>query len=106
MPHLPATPDFDTLVALHERDQGAFESLRRSLLEAAVASAPACRQPTLHRLLKRMEASRAEAASPQQAAAHAFIAMAESLQELRLAWQQAFHALGELQTQILLERVR
>lgn len=106
MPPPPLTPDFDTLVALHECDQDAFESLRRSLLEEAVASAPACRQPALHRLLRRIEANRAEAASPQQAVAQAFIAMADSLQELRLAWQQAFHALGELQTQILLERVR
>lgn len=106
MPLHPPLPDFDVLVRLHQQDPQAFETLRCHLLQDALATAPPPRRAGLERLLARIEATRAEAATPQQAASLAFGLMAESLQELRQSWQQACHALGELQTRLLLERVR
>lgn len=101
----PAIPDFDMLVKLHQQDPQAFEAFRCHLLQDALEAAPVARRASLKLLLGRMEASRAACATPQQAAGMAFAMMAESLQELRDSWQQAFHALSELQTRLLLEKV-
>ncbi|WP_158592213.1 DUF3135 domain-containing protein [Noviherbaspirillum sedimenti] len=106
MPLPTAIPDFDMLVTLHQHDPQAFEALRCHLLQEALDAAPAARRASLELLLGRIEAARAASASPQQAASIAFAMMAESLQELRDSWQQAFHALSELQTHLLLEKVR
>jgi len=105
MPLHPAIPDFDMLVTLYQHDREAFEALRRHLLQDALDAAPPERRPGLERLLFHIEAERA--ATPQRhAASMAFEMMAESLQELRLGWQGALSALTELQTRILLEKVR
>ena len=105
MPLHPATPDFDMLVRLYQEDLEAFEALRLHVLQDAVDAAPPERRKSLTRLLDRINATRS-AATPQQAASQAFEMMADSLQELRLSWQQASCALSELQTQILLQRIR
>ncbi|TCS34722.1 uncharacterized protein DUF3135 [Paucimonas lemoignei] len=102
----PVIPDFDMLVSLHEHDPEAFEALRRHLLWDAVRAAPVEHQPSLERLLARIEATRASAGSPAQAANQAFEMMAESLKELRESWHQACHSLSELQARLLIERVR
>lgn len=102
----PAIPDFDMLVKLHTYDQEAFEALRRHLLRDAINAAPLEQRPSLERLLARIEATRASAGSPEQAAGLAFEMMAESLKELRESWNQVCHTLSELQARILIERVR
>jgi hypothetical protein len=102
----PAIPDFDMLVSLHQQDREAFEALRRHLLRDAVNAAPAAQRPGLERLLARIEANRASARTPEQAASQAFDMMTESLRELRQSWHQACHELSALQTRLLIERVR
>jgi len=105
MPIYPAIPDFDMLVRLYQEDQDAFEALRHHLLRDAVNSAPPERQKSLARLLERINAGRT-GATPQQAAIQAFEMMADSLQDLRISWHQACSAMSELQTQLLLHRMR
>lgn len=102
----PVIPHFDMLRALYEQDRESFEALRRHLLQDALAAAPAERRPSLERLLGRIEATRAAAGTPEQAATLAFEMMAESLQELRASWHQACYALSELQTRLLIEKIR
>ncbi|QAU34058.1 DUF3135 domain-containing protein [Janthinobacterium sp. 17J80-10] len=105
MPFSFPIPDFDMLLKLHQDDPEAFEALRTRLLQNAVDAAPPERRNSLERLLGRIEAARSRA-TPQQAAIQAFEMMADSLQELRLSWQQACFAISELQTQVLLQRLR
>lgn len=105
MPLPSSIPDFDMLLKLYRDDQQAFEALRLHLLQEAVESAPPDRRTSLERLLERINAARS-GVTPQQAASQAFEMMADSLKELRISWQQACYALSELQTHILLERVR
>lgn len=99
-------PDFDALVALHQHDPQSFEEVRRSILRAAVDSAPAEHRPTLEQLLVRIEHSRVEADTPMEAAQDAFRMMCDSVDELRDAWQQAQYAVAGWQTAVLLEKVR
>jgi len=101
-----AIPDFDMLVQLHQHDREAFEALRRHLLRDAINAAPAVQRPGLERLVARIDATRASAGTPEQAAGMAFEMMAESLKELRQSWNQVCEALSELQTRLLIERVR
>ncbi len=99
-------PDFDTLVALHQHDAQAFESFRKHLLREAINSAPPARRPSLEQLLQRIEATREAAKTPMEAAASAFNLMMDSLQELQGSWHGASYAITELQTALLIERVR
>ncbi len=99
-------PDFDTLVALHQQDAQAFEAFRRHLLQEAVDSAPPTRRPALRQLVRRIDAARASAGTPLQATAIAFEMMQDSLHELHGHWQQAYQALVELQTGLLMEKMR
>jgi hypothetical protein len=105
MPLPSSIPDFDMLLKLYQDDQEAFEALRMHLLQEAVDSAPPDRRNSLERLLGRINTARA-GLTPQQAASQAFGMMADSLQELRISWQQACFAMSELQTHILLQRIR
>ena len=105
-PSAPVIPDFDMLLTLYQQDREAFEALRRHLLQNALDSAPAEQRPGLQRLLARIEASRAAAATPEQAATQAFEMMAESLRELRQSWNQVCQVLSELQSRLLIEKVR
>ena len=102
----PATPSFDLLLKLYQQDREAFESLRAHLLRDAINAAPVEHRPGLERLMARIEATRASAGTAEQAATLAFDMMAESLRELRQSWQQACQVLSELQTRLLIERVR
>lgn len=105
MPSPCPVPDFDMLLKLHQQDPEAFEALRSHLLQNAIDAAPPERRTSLERLLVRINAERSCATS-QQAAVQAFRMMADSLQELRISWHQACHAISELQTQLLLQRLR
>lgn len=105
MPLPSSIPDFDMLLKLYEEDQEAFEVLRMHLLQEAVNSAPPERRNHLEKLLWRINTARSNL-TPQQAANQAFEMMADSLQELRVSWQQACLAISELQMRLLLERVR
>lgn len=105
MPLPSSIPDFDMLLKLYREDQEAFETLRMDLLQEAVDSAPADRRKNLERLLGQINSARS-GLTPQQAASQAFEMMADSLKDLRISWQQACFALSELQTHLLLERVR
>jgi hypothetical protein len=102
----PTLPDFDVLLMLYQHDKESFETLRRQLLQDAINAAPAERRPSLERLLAHIEATRASASTPHQAACQAFEMMGESLLELRQSWHQAILALSELQSRLLIERIR
>jgi len=99
-------PDFDSLVDLHRHDPQAFEEVRRSMLRAAVEEAPAQHRPALEQLLERIESSRAEAATPLDAAEQAFRMMCSSMDELHDAWQRARETAAEWQAALLIERAR
>jgi hypothetical protein len=98
--------DFDALVALHQRDPGAFEDLRRQLLREAVDCAPPEHRPALEQLLCRIEAARDAANSPLEAAIAASRMMHGAVGELRNAWEQARCAIAELQSALIIEGLR
>jgi hypothetical protein len=99
-------PDFDVLMALHQRDPEAFEEFRRRLLREAVEYAPPVHHPALERLLRRIEEARKTAATPMEAALIASRMMQESLSMLHNTWEEALHAVAGLQTALLIERMR
>ena len=99
-------PDFNVLVALHQHDPDAFEDFRRHLLQESVNNAPIAHRPTLERLLSRIEAVRATAENPVDAARIAFDLMHDSVKGLNYHWEQALEAVTALQTTLLIERVR
>jgi hypothetical protein len=99
-------PDFDVLVALYQHEPEAFEAFRRYVLREAVDYAPPEQRPALEQLLHRIDETRDAAATPLEAAAAASRMMQESVNRLGDAWEQARQAAAELQTAILLERLR
>ena len=99
-------PDFDMLAALHRQDPEALEIFRRRLLREAVDAAPAVHRPSLEQLLTRIEDARSTASSPLEAAATAFRMMCESVERLQEGWEQALQSVAELQTAVLIERLR
>ncbi|WP_192805108.1 DUF3135 domain-containing protein [Noviherbaspirillum aerium] len=101
-----AMPNFDTLVALHQQDPEALEAFRRHLLREAVDSAPAAQRPALEKLLDRIEVARNSAANPIDAASIAFHMMRDSVNELHASWEHAMQELAQLQTSLLIERLR
>ncbi len=99
-------PDFKVLLALHQHDPEAFEAFRRHMLREAVDDAPIAQRPALEQLLSRIEAARAAAIDPEDAAIKAFSMMSESVKRLHDAWTDAAHSVAELQTTLLIERLR
>lgn len=99
-------PDFKMLQALYQDDPEALEAFRRHILREAVDDAPVAQRPALERLLSRIEAARASADSPAAAAVLAFSMMRESMSQLHDAWNDAAYTVAELQTSLLLEKVR
>ncbi len=101
-----ALPDFETLVALHRSDPIAFEAVRTSLLQTCLDDAPPAHRPNLEKLIVRMDAVRATAASPLEAAIGAARLMSESLDALRDQFSQLNEATAVWQTALLLKRLR
>lgn len=99
-------PDFDALMALYKEDPEAFEEFRRHLLMEAVGRAPQEQRPALELVLKQIEATRELASTPVEAMLLAFKMMQESLARLRNSWEKAHYALAELQTSLIIERLR
>jgi len=99
-------PDFDTLSRLYKEDPEAFESYRRHLLRQAVDEAPQRHRPALEELLLCMEANRQRAASPTEAAYGAFQMMRQSVGQLNAAWQLGLKSIAQLQTDVLMTRLR
>ncbi len=99
-------PQFDVLVALHERDPEAYEELRRQLLRSCVDSAPEMHRAALEQLLERIDIVRAEADTPLEAAVNASRMMVDSCLKLRQAMGELAHANAALQTAVLLDRFR
>jgi hypothetical protein len=99
-------PDFDVLMALYKEDPEAFEEFRTHLLVDAVSRAPREHRPALEAMLKQIEAAREAAATPIESMLIAFKMMQESIVQLRGSWEKAQHALAELQTALIIERLR
>jgi hypothetical protein len=99
-------PDFDTLVALNQRDPEAFEQLRKQLLDEAVSSAPDYHRPALRRVLERIEATRLASTTPMEAAVSASRLMQESLGTLLVCWKQAQFQMSGLQATTLIDRIQ
>ena len=99
-------PDFDTLVTLHQQDPEALEIFRKHLLRDAVDTAPVEHRPALEKLLDRIEVARSSAKDPEEAAAIAFRMMQDSMSRLNDAWDKAMYEVADLQTTLLLDRMR
>jgi hypothetical protein len=99
-------PDFDALMALYKEDPEAFEEFRKGLLRDAIGRAPQEHRPALERVLKQIEAAREAASSPTESMLLAFKMMQDSLTQLRGGWEKAQYALAELQTSLIIERLR
>lgn len=99
-------PEFDALMSLYRNDPAAFEQLRKNLLRQAIDDAPLPQRPALEQLLDRIEATRAEAATPMDAVLGATRMMFDSVAELRGAWQLAHYELAGLQAALIIERLR
>ena len=101
-----ALPDFDTLVALHQKNPVAYEILRRDLLQGCVLDAPDQYQPMLDDLIWRMDMVRAAATSPLEAAAAAGFLMMESVAQMRAQLFALQNAKAKWYAQILLANLR
>lgn len=99
-------PAFETLVALHAKDPAAYDEFRRQLLQSCIDSAPEIHRPSLEMLRERMEAARAESATPIEAAAAASRLMVDSCIRLRAAMAPLANASAGLQTAVLLSKFR
>lgn len=99
-------PDFNMLVSMHEDDPESFEAYRKILLRKAVEDAPANHRPSLEKLLHRIESARETAETPMEAILLASRMMQESVAQLSDAWCDVQHAVAELQTTLLIERLR
>jgi len=97
-------PDFDALAALYRRDPQAFEDFRRNTLREAVDRAPSRYRHALENLLQKIEQARK--GSPLEAATAASLLMCESVERLCDAWGKTQLAVADLQTALLIERVR
>lgn len=62
--------DFDNWATLARRDPQAFEKQRNRVLEAAILSAPAARQPQLRRTQWKLDQIRRNSATPLAACLH------------------------------------
>lgn len=99
-------PDFDVLVALYRHDPEALEDFRRHMLREAVDEAPLLHRPSLERLLEQIEAARAHATSPMDAALTAFRMMQNSVERLQDSWELALESAAGLQAALILEQFR
>jgi hypothetical protein len=99
-------PDFDVLMKLYKEDPEAFEDFRKRLLRDAVNRAPKDQHLALELLLKRIDAAREATANPVEAMLLAFKMMQESLAQLRSNWEKAQIAMAELQTSLIIEKLR
>jgi hypothetical protein len=100
-------PDFDVLMSLYRHDPEAFEEFRKHVLREAIDNAPPAHRPALEQVLSRIETARLAAATPMEGALIAFRMMGESLGMLTSAWEEAGrHAVAELQTSLIIERLR
>ncbi|HEY8609209.1 MAG TPA: DUF3135 domain-containing protein [Noviherbaspirillum sp.] len=99
-------PDFDALLAIHREDPEAFEHFRRHLLREAVDAAPPAHRQSLEELLVRIEAARASARDPVEAAAIAFRLMRASVERLQDSWDHALLAVSGLQARVAIEQAR
>jgi hypothetical protein len=99
-------PDFDALMELYKEDPIAFEEFRKRLLIDAVGRAPQEQRPALELVLKQIDAARDAAASPIESMLLAFKMMQDSLAQLRSSWEKAHYALADLQTSLVIERLR
>ncbi|OGB23447.1 MAG: hypothetical protein A3I66_01940 [Burkholderiales bacterium RIFCSPLOWO2_02_FULL_57_36] len=99
-------PDFDVLVALYKENPESFEAFRKQLLWDAVGRAPEEQRPALELILKQIDAAREAASNPIESMMLAFKMMQQSLIQLRCGWEKAQYALAELQTVLIIERLR
>ena len=99
-------PDFDTLVAMCQKDPNAYEAYRHRLLREAVDNAPEEHRPELEKLLVRIEDARDDAATPEEAARVAFDMMSASVQNLDRGWKRAHYAIAGVQTDLAILRAR
>lgn len=99
-------PEFDTLVALYKRDPQAYEQVRTQLLRACIDNAPACHRPALEIVYQQIEAVRANAATPMEAAVGASRMMLESCAVLRDSLSQLVEATAAMETAVILKKFR
>ncbi|MES2830408.1 MAG: DUF3135 domain-containing protein [Pseudomonadota bacterium] len=99
-------PRFDVLVAMHEKDPDAYETLRHQLLRSCIDNAPEIHRAGLEALLDRINIVRAEAGTPLEAAIAASRMMVDSCLKLREAMVDLATANAALQTTVLLDKFR
>ena len=97
-------PDFDVLMALHQKNPEMYEHFRRQVLHGFIARAPALHQPALNRLLAPLEAIRSDATTPLAAAATAFKLMNESFAQLQAPMEMLANELAGVQTDMVLAK--
>jgi hypothetical protein len=99
-------PDFDQLVALHNRDPAALEALREKMIQNFIATAPAQHRPALQHTAFLMDRARESAANPLDAAAAAWRLMASSVNRLHGALEHLMHELASQQAEAVLQKMR
>lgn len=99
-------PNFDVLMSLYKENPEAFEEFHKHVLQEAVERTPPKQRPALDLILKQIEAAHGAASSPIEATLLAFKLMQESLVQLQGSWEETQYALAELNTSLVIERVR
>jgi hypothetical protein len=99
-------PKFDTLVALYQKDPAAYEDFRKQFLNDEIAAASPQHHAALRHTLHRIEAARAQAKTPLEAAIAAYTLMCESTLHLRAELNNLHYFTCGLQASAIIESVR
>lgn len=106
MPPHPKLPDFDTLMKMFQQDPDAFETFRKQLLADAVAECPLQHKERVQKTLMRIEKARQAATTPLDALVFASRLMRDSLKELNDALHRLQYELADLQSLLVLDRIK
>lgn len=97
-------PDFDTLMAMAQKDPAAFEQYRAQMLQNCINEAPPEHRPAMQHLVFRMNQVRENADTPLDAAAGAAALMKESAAQLESAMDHLQHATAGVQAEQVLKK--
>lgn len=99
-------PDFDEMMALHQKDPKALEALREKMIRDAVDSAPPEYRPALEHTVFQINRARELASTPLEAAAAAGRLMSKSSEQLHSALDHLQHEAAGQQAAMVLEKLR
>lgn len=99
-------PNFDQMMALHQKDPKALEALRDKMIREAIDSAPPEYRPALEHTVFQMDRARELASTPLEAAAAAGRLMSKSSDQLHSALDHLQHEAAGQEAAMVLQKLR